>query len=82
MEAVWLLAVLACPLVMGAMMLWMMRQMRGEHHSRDEAPAAEPSQSADRETEAAYASREPEERAPLDGGREEIATLAEEEARR
>jgi hypothetical protein len=79
MEAVWLLAVLACPLVMGAMMLWMMRQMRG---SRDEAPAAEPSQPADRETEAADASREPEERAPLDGGREEIAALAEEQARR
>jgi hypothetical protein len=67
---------------MGAMMLWMMRQMRGEHHSRDEAPAAEPSQSADRETEAVDASHESEERAPLDGRREEIAALAEEQARR
>ena len=82
MEAVWLLAVLACPLVMGAMMLWMMRQMRGDHHRREEAPAREPPMLPERETEAADIPPEPEERAPLDGGREATANHAEEEARR
>jgi hypothetical protein len=28
-EGIWLLAILACPLLMGAMMLFMMRGMRG-----------------------------------------------------
>jgi hypothetical protein len=36
MEVLFLLAVLVCPLVMGGMMVWMMRQMRGG--ARDEAP--------------------------------------------
>jgi hypothetical protein len=30
MESIWLLAILACPLVMGVMMLLMMRGMRGD----------------------------------------------------
>ena len=40
MEAIWLLAVLACPLIMGAMMFVMMRGMRrrgGIEHA-DEDP--------------------------------------------
>lgn len=28
MEAIWLLAVLACPIVMGGSMIWMRRSMR------------------------------------------------------
>lgn len=35
MEILLLLAVLVCPLVMGGMMVWMMRQMRG---ARGEPP--------------------------------------------
>ena len=81
MEAVWLLAVLACPLVMGAMMLWMMRGMRGGHGRRDEAPAYEQPMRRDRETDAADAPPAPEEGAPLDGGRDETLTLDEEAAR-
>jgi hypothetical protein len=61
MEAVWLLAVLACPLVMGAMMLWMMRGIRGEHGRRDEAPAHEVPMRDDG-AEAAGAPREPQQR--------------------
>jgi hypothetical protein len=82
MEAVWLLAVLACPLVMGAMMLWMMRGMRGDHGCRDETAAHEPPVLRDRQTEAVDTGPEPQEQAPLAGGREEMARLGEEEARR
>jgi hypothetical protein len=81
MEAVWLLAILACPLVMGVMMLWMMRGMRGEHGRRHEAPAHEPSTWRDRERDDAD-TPEPEERVPLDGGRDETPALDEQEARR
>lgn len=31
MESIWLLAILACPLVMGVMMFLMMRGMRRDH---------------------------------------------------
>ena len=31
MESIWLLAILACPLVMGVMMFFMMRGMRRDH---------------------------------------------------
>jgi hypothetical protein len=40
MEALLLLAVLACPLLMGGMMLWMRRDMRRQHLAEHEqAPA-------------------------------------------
>lgn len=35
MEAIWLLAVLACPVVMGGSMIWMMRSMR-RHAARSD----------------------------------------------
>lgn len=37
MEGIWILAVLACPLIMGAMMFLMMRGHRGqgERHEKD-----------------------------------------------
>lgn len=37
MELSWLVAVLACPVIMGAMMFWMMRKMR-----RDDAASERP----------------------------------------
>ena len=33
MESIWLLVILACPLVMGVMMLFMMRGMRRDHRA-------------------------------------------------
>ena len=37
METIWLLAILACPLVMGVMMLLMMRGMRRDHDATERA---------------------------------------------
>ena len=37
MEAIWLLAILACPLVMGVMMFLMMRGMRRDHRAAGRA---------------------------------------------
>ncbi len=38
MEQLWFLAILlVCPLVMGAMMIWMMRGMRAGHGERADA---------------------------------------------
>ncbi len=35
------LAILICPIVMGGMMLWMMRQMRGRSSRDDDGPGAD-----------------------------------------
>jgi hypothetical protein len=37
MESIWLLVILACPLVMGVMMFWMMRGMRRGHDTAEPA---------------------------------------------
>lgn len=37
MESIWLLAILACPLVMGVMMFLMMRGMRRDHRAAGRA---------------------------------------------
>lgn len=37
METIWLLAILACPLVMGVMMFLMMRGMRRDHGPAERA---------------------------------------------
>lgn len=43
MEAIWLLAILACPVVMGLMMFFMMRGMRGHNGRADKRGGAEES---------------------------------------
>jgi hypothetical protein len=42
MEALLLLAVLVCPIVMGAMMLFMMRRTRGHPNASEESHEREP----------------------------------------
>jgi hypothetical protein len=42
MEGLVLLVALACPIVMGAWMLWMMRSMRKMHAANDHKESGEP----------------------------------------